>query len=96
MQPHAGPAIGLVQGATDQTASLHLMFSEVNDHLRATDAKFLKISLAYLGLIPLTLSIIAGLGSGTSTISNGTWADLLAYGTLTIVGCITVYQASSD
>jgi hypothetical protein len=77
--------------AGGKEASLHLMFSEVNDHIRATDAKHLRISLGYIGLLPLTLSIIAGFDAGASSITDASWAHLLAYGTLIIVGCMTVF-----
>jgi FtsH-binding integral membrane protein len=72
---------------------LDTLFVQINEHLRATETKHLQISLAYMALLALALSILAGPGSSVhrSVIAHATSQQLIAYCALIAVGCMTIF-----
>jgi hypothetical protein len=81
------------QRAVPVGADLAAIFAEINEHLRATESKHLQISLGYMALLSLALSILAGPGSGRprSVIAHATSQQLIAYGAQVGVGCMTIF-----
>jgi hypothetical protein len=63
-----------------------LLFTELNEHLRANDSKQLQISIGYFTLLAIALSILAS--NAEFAVS---WPHLVTYGVLITVGCMTVY-----
>jgi hypothetical protein len=53
------PSMLSLAPAVRNAAFLEMIFTEVNDHLRATDLKHLQTSLAYLGVVGIVVSILA-------------------------------------
>lgn len=81
------------RGPSTDRAFLHILFEEVNEHMRSTEAKQLEISVGYFALLAVALTLLAT-REGEDLLAART-SHLAVYGYLTILGCLVVYVQDS-
>ena len=64
---------------------LDIIFSEVNEHLRNTENKYISMSSAYIGLIAVIASLIYDSNKGIVTHEK---IDVIIYMFISLIGCI--------
>ena len=67
----------------NKTALYETVFDQVNEHLRATDTKYLQTSLAYLGVMGIVVTI---LGNQPGVVTSPTWLMVAVTAILFTIG----------
>jgi len=70
----------------------YAMFREMNEHLRATEQKHLQVSVGFLGVIALALSLLGQQATERpGWVLLHTWPHVIAYYVLFVIGCTAMF-----
>jgi hypothetical protein len=75
-----------------ESEPVYHLFREVNDHLRATEQKHLQVSVGFISVTALALSVLVvprAQGGGAEPFRS--WPETVAYLILLLAGCATMY-----